>query len=126
MNIRKSSAAKNAACDAVVGLIDQGSFRAYGLLAIYTYDSTALGMLRLSNPAFADATDGTAYTNYIYDSTGIRDGTAALFNFLDRDSTFVWGGDVSLPGQGGTLELSSLGIRTDSTISISTGYYAVP
>lgn len=126
MDLRKSSEAKNTACDGIVDLIDVGSISPYGALNIYTSDSTLITSMRLSNPAFADAIDGTSTANTIYDSTAYMDGTAATFDFYNRDSTWVWGGDVSLAGQGGILELSSLSIPKDTTVSISTARYIVP
>lgn len=126
--LTKSAAAKNAACDAVVDLIDIGTGLSYGTLNVYTSDSTLISSSRLSNPAFADATDGTSTANLIYDATAFVDGTAATFGFYDRDSTWVWGGDISLPSGGGVMELSSLSIPADTTVSInsSSTKYIVP
>lgn len=126
MNLRKSSDARNAACDAVVDMIDDGTSLAYGTLKILTYDSTVITSLQLSVPAFGDASDGTAIANTIYDNTAFIDGTAALFDFYNRDATWVWGGDVTLPGGGGVMELSSLGMPKDTTVSISSARYMVP
>lgn len=126
MDLRKSAEAKNAACNGVVDLIDVGSGSPYGLLNIYTSDSTLITSMRLSNPAFADATDGTSTANQIFDSTAYIDGTASTFDFYNRDSTWVWGGDISLAGGGGVMELSSLSIPQDTTVSVSTAKYIVP
>lgn len=126
MAVTKSSDAQNAACDAIVDLIDGGSASPYGLLIIQTIDSTALSSHRLSNPSFGDAVDGTSSANLIYDATCQVDGTAKYFNFYDRDGTFVWGGGVTGPGGGGELELTSVSLPVDSTVSISSTQYIVP
>lgn len=124
--LRKSSEAKNLACNAIVDRIDQGSLYPYGSLYIYDLDSTTITSLRLTYPAFADATDGTATANFIYDNTAFVDGTASTFDFYARDGSWVWGGGVSLAGQGGEMELSSLFIPQDTTVSITTARYIVP
>jgi hypothetical protein len=132
MALIKSTATRNADCNLMVDRIDLGSATPYGRLATYTSDGTTLSLQRLSNPAFTDAADGTAYIGVtygkvIYDSTAFVDGTIASFGFLNRDATFVWGGSVTLPGVGGDMELSSLSVTAnDTTVSISSGYYVVP
>ena len=126
MSVTKSSAATNAACDAVVDLIDVGSLSPYGLMVIQTVDSTTITSHRLSNPSFSDAVDGTSQANMIYDGTALVDGTASTFGFYDRDGTFVWGGDITGPGGGGDLELTSISIPVDSTVSITSARYIVP
>lgn len=126
MSLRKSTEIRNTICNNVVDRIDQGSLYPYGSLNIYNPDSTMITSLRLTNPAFADATDGTATANLIYDNTAFIDGTASTFDFYARDGSWVWGGNVSLPGQDGIMELSSLTIPKDTTVSISTARYMVP
>lgn len=127
MSLQKSTDAKNAACNGVVDLIDDGTSSPFGTLNIYTSDSTLITSIQLSNPAFGNAVDGTATANFIYDATALVDGTASSFGFYNRDSTWVWGGDVTLPGNGGVMELSSLYIPADTTVSISSPVrYIVP
>lgn len=126
MSVSKTSETKSAACDAVVDRIDLGSLSGAGTLRIYNSDSTVLASLGLSNPAFADATDGTSLCNFIYDSTGITDGTSSIFWFHNRDGSSVLGGTVSGPGGGGNLVLSNSAITTDTTVSLTPGYYVVP
>jgi len=127
MPLNKSTEAKNAACNAIVDMIDDGSSMPYGTLRIFDSSSNLISSLRLSNPAFNDAIDGTSTVDFIYDSTAVADGTASEFGFYNRDSTWIWGGDITLPGNGGVMELSSLSIPTDTTISISSPVrYIVP
>ena len=126
MAITKTTEAQNAACDAIVDLLDEGNQAPGGNLSIYNSDSTKLASLRLSYPAFGDSADGTATANSITDSVGLTDGTAATFSFENRDGTAVWSGIVSLAGGGGDMELNSLDIHTDTTVAVSSVNYVVP
>ena len=126
MTVTKSTAARNAACNAVVDLIDDGTNISYGTLDVLTSDSTVISTLRCSYPAFYNAVDGTATAYQIYDNTAFIDGTASSFGFYDRNRTFVWGGDITGPGGGGTLELNSVSIPADSTVSVTEAKYKVP
>jgi len=125
MSVLKSTVAKNAACNAVVDLIDTGSLRPYGTLNILTADSTVLSALRLTNPSFSNAVDGTATASTIYDNTSFIDGTAAFFGFYNRDSTYIWGGNITTVGGGGIMELNALSIPQDATFSITSVKYIV-
>jgi|GEM_PF-4358569 len=126
MAVRKSTASKNAAADAVVDRIDLGSLASYGSLKLSTFDSTVITSHRLSNPSFADAVDGTSTANLIWDATALLDATASLFDFYDRDGTWVWGGSATIADGGGELELNSISIPIDSTVSITSAKYIVP
>jgi hypothetical protein len=118
--------ARNASCDAVVGLLDLGSTYAAGRIGIYTADSSVITYMDLSNPAFRDSTDGTAISNFIYDSTSFFDATASYFNMLNRDSTVIWNGIISRSDGTGDMRLDSIIMPKDTTVSISSATYAVP
>lgn len=122
----KSTLARNASCDAVVGLLDLGSTYAAGRIGIYTADSSVITYMDLSNPAFRDSTDGTAISNFIYDSTSFFDATASYFNMLNRDSTVIWNGIISRSDGTGDMRLDSIIMPKDTTVSISSATYAVP
>jgi len=62
-----STAARNAACDAIVDLLDVGSADANGDLVIQTSGDVEVATLALSNPAFGDAVGGVATANTISD-----------------------------------------------------------
>ena len=122
----KSIAAQNAACNAVTRLVDQGSSYPTGKLSIYNFDSTSLIDFNLSIPAFADATDGTAISNFIADSTVLLNGTAYSFAVLNRDATTVWNGTVSDMAGSGDLKLNSVYFSQDSTVVITSMVYIAP
>jgi hypothetical protein len=122
----KSTLARNTACDAIVHLVDQGTFYPTGRINIYGTDSSVITTLPLSYPAFMDSTDGTAVSNFIYDSTAMIDGTASTFAVMDRDGTAVWSGTVTNTAGIGDMRLNSIHLYKDSTVSISSGTYTVP
>jgi hypothetical protein len=122
----KAVDAQNAACNAVVQLVDQGSLNPSGSLSILDNSSTLIASFVLSNPAFLPAVDGTSVSNLITDSTSVVDGIASIFNILDRDTSVVWSGTVSDFAGTGDLKLNSISIPQDSTISLTQIVYSVP
>ena len=128
--VTKSTAAKNAACNAVTTLIDQttnGSIGwSSGRLQLYrSGDSLVIASLICANPCFLTANDGTAMANHINDATALLDGTATTFGFVNRDNVFVWGGTVKSDGSG-ELNLSSTSISTGTIVSVTSGRYIAP
>lgn len=122
----KSVDAQNASCNAVTRLVDLGSTYPTGRLDIYDYTNSTLAELPLSLPAFADATDGTAISNFIPDALAIYDGSAVSFGILNRDASTVWTGTVSDFLGNGDLKINSVYITTDSTVTITDMVYIVP
>lgn len=123
--MNKSMYARNVQCNAIVHLLDQGSQSPYGTLNIFDATSSLLTSLRLSNPAFADSTDGTSVAYTIYDATNFLTGTATTFEMHDRDSSMIWGGSISTLGGGGDMQLNSTNFVADETTSIFPAYYVV-
>ena len=124
--VTKSTAALNAACNAVVDLVDQGSTYSTGFLNIYSSDSTVMVHMPLSNPAFAPASDGTALANTITSAVCLADGTASYFRFVDRDGTYVYGGSVTGNSGSGDMKLTSVSIPSGAVIFLSSAIYVVP
>lgn len=110
-------AARNAAVDAVVDLIDVGSSDANGDLVIDTSADAEVATLALSDPAFGSASSGTATANAISDDTNATGGEAAKFKFQDKDNGRVMGGTVGTSGA--ELNLSSTTIGAGDTVSVS-------
>lgn len=128
MALRLSTAARNAACDAVVDLIDAGS--GAGTCKIYTgsqptnvSDTPAgslLGTLTFSEPAFGNATTGVATASAITSDTNADDsGTAGCALIEDSDGNNIMdctcgqgSGDIDFDNNvivlGGTIAISSM------------------
>ena len=128
MAISITTAARNAACNAVVDLCDAGTGTAAATLKIYT---TGLGTLLsshlMTNPAFGDAAIGVATAAAIADDTDADNtGTAAEFVIVDRDDTQVLAGSVSAAGGGGDMILDSVSIVAGTTVSITAGTITMP
>lgn len=125
-NIVKELIARNASCDQITGLLDIGSDYSNGHLSIYRSDSTRLTWHELDSTAFGTSVDGTATANLIQDAIVLVDGTASTFSFENRDGTAVWGGNVSVNGGAGALQLESISLTHDTTVAIASAFYIVP
>jgi len=117
MAVTLTTAARNAAADAIVDLIDVGTTDANGDLVIMTSGDVEVATLACSDPAYGDAATGTATANTISDDTNATGGTAALFMFQDKDNTEVFRGSVGTSGE--DLNLSSTSIGSGDTVSVS-------
>lgn len=121
-----TTAVRNLLCDAFVDLIDGGSANPEGLLRIGTAGmGTILAELDFSNPAFGSAAVGIATANAIADETSApATGTAAAFDFQDRDRVTLITGSV---GTGGAeINLDTTSITTGDTIEITSLTVTMP
>jgi hypothetical protein len=119
-----TTAARNAAADAIVDLIDVGATDANGDLVIQTSGDAEVATLAMTNPAFGAAAAGVATAAAISDDTTATGGTAANFILQDRDNNEVIRGDVATSGA--ELNLSSLAIGVNDTVSVSSLTLTVP
>lgn len=124
MGVTLTTTARNAACDAIVDLIDAGSADANGDLIIMTSADAEVATLALSNPAFGSAVSGVATANTISDDTNTTGGVAAKFKFQNRDNVEVFRGVVGTSGS--DLNLSSLSIGIGDTISVTSFTVTMP
>lgn len=109
-----STAAKNAAIDAVTVLLDAGSAAASGSLVLMTAGNAEVATIVLSNPAFAAASGGSASVNSTTADTNTTAGTVTQYKAVNRDGTTVWSGSASeltlttaVYGTGDTATLTS-------------------
>lgn len=126
-----STAAANAACDAVVDLVDAGT--PPGLLKVYAGSvpancnaalggATLLGTLTMSNPAFGAASAGVATAGAITsDTSADATGTATFFRVTNAAGTAIIQGNVDTSGA--DLNLSSTSITSGGTIAVSSLTY---
>ena len=119
---------RNAMANAAVDLIDAGP--AAGTVQIRTgaqpasagsaATGTLLGTLTLSDPAFADAVNGTATAGAVTgDSSADASGTAGWFRVLDSTGATVMDGAISEAGGGGDMILDKTAIVAGGTISVT-------
>ena len=121
-DLTRSAAARNAAADAVVDLID---VNAPGKLVIMEADDTVLSEHAMSNPAFGASAAGVATAGAIADDTSANaTGTAALFKCEDGNALEVFRGSVGTSGE--ALNLNSLSIVALTTVSVSSLTYTAP
>lgn len=127
MAITLQTAARNAACDAIVDLIDGGA--GAGTMEIKSAASTTAGAsevatVTFSDPAFGAASSGTATASAITDDTSATGGTASDFTVFDSNSNAIFQGAVSTSGS--DLNLSSVSIGAGDTVSISSFTVTMP
>jgi hypothetical protein len=129
MALRLGTAARNAACNAVVDLIDGGS--GAGLINIYTNaqvtnvgdsegGNTLLGTLTFTDPAFGNAATGVATASAITSDTNAdNSGTAGHATITTSDPTTLMdctcgqgSGDINFDNNvivaGGTIAITSM------------------
>lgn len=124
MTVTLTTTARNAACDAIVDLIEVGSTDANGDLVIRTAGDVEVATLAFSNPAFGNSATGVATASAISDDTNATGGTAANFIFQDRDNTEVLEGSVGTSGE--DLNLSSVSIGAGDTVSVTSFTVTMP
>ena len=135
MATRLPTAARNAACDAVVDLVDAGT--GAGTVEVRTgsqpasADNAATGTLlatfTLADPAFGTASSGTAaLAGAPRSTTGVADGTAGWFRMKDSTGATVMDGSVTVTGGGGQLELNTTTISTGVNVQITSGSVTMP
>lgn len=125
MAVTHPTTVRNAIADLVVDKLDLGSGTSAGRLVFLTSGNVTLATLPLSNPAFGNAASGTATANAItQDSNAAASGTAAKFELRDRDANPIVLGSVGTSGA--DINLSSVGISVNDTVSVSTLTYTAP
>lgn len=134
MTTRLAAAARSAAADAVVDLVDGGA--GAGTLKIYTGtqpanpDTTPAGTLlatvTFADPAFGAASTGVASATDPDAVVGAAAGTAGCFLVEDSTGANVFDGTVTATGGGGDLELSTTTISVGVTVDITSFTYTQP
>ena len=136
MALTISTAARNAAAEAVAGLVDAGTDA--GFLRIYDgtrpagpdtaiTNQTLLAEIELNDPAFGPASNGTVLLDVDgLTTTGLAAGTATWFRFTDSDGNGVIDGSVTATGGGGDLTLNTTTISIGLTVEITSGQITMP
>lgn len=116
------TAARNAACNAIVDLIDAGA--GAGTLEFETSGDVEVATLTFSDPAFGNAATGVATASSITDDSSATGGTVAQASFYDSDDNKVLEATVSTSGA--DINLSSLTVGSGDTVSVSSLTVTVP
>lgn len=114
--------ARNAACNAVVDLIDAGS--GAGTLVFETSGDAEVATLTFSDPAFGDASSGTATASSITADSSATGGTVAQASAYDSDSTKVV--EFSVATSGADINVSSTSIAATDSLSVSSLTMTMP
>lgn len=123
MALTHSIAAKKAASDAVVDLVDAGA--GAGKLVIKDGGSVLIS-LTLNDPGFGAAdNDGIATMDIDPVITGLASGAGDADNFAltDSDDNVVFSGTVTATGLGGDLTLDNVNIAVGQRVTITSFTY---
>jgi hypothetical protein len=125
MAITLSTKARNAACDAVVALANEGS----GVGTIKIKDgATLLVEIPLNDPAFGAPSTGvaTADNDPALSGTAVAAGDADNYDVCDSDDEVMWSGAVSESGGGGDCILQNTDIAVDQVVTITSFVHTTP
>lgn len=132
-----SLAARNAAGNAIVNLVDAGSTYPNGYFEIRTgtkpatpqdgASGTLLATLSFSFPAFGSFASGSATANAISPDTNVdATGTAGWFRVYDRNGNAVFDGTVTITGGGGDIEFDNVNFIAAGTVQITSMTITMP
>lgn len=120
MAVTLETVARNAACDAVVDLLDGGT------IEFQTSADAEVATLTLGTPAFDAASNGTATANAITSDDDATGGTITKAVFKTSADAAVFTVTVSATGEGGTIELTSVEIGAGDTVTLSSYTHTQP
>jgi hypothetical protein len=132
--VRHSTAARNAAAAAVVGLLDAGPTA--GTIQIRSgampanpqtaATGTLLATVILADPAAGAPAAGVATVTDPASVTVAADGTAGWARFLDSTGAAVLDCDVTATGGGGAITLATTTLTTGLTLDMGAITYTAP
>lgn len=132
--LRIATAARNAAVDAVVDLIDGGA--GAGTVKIYTgaqpttandtETGTLLATITLADPAFGSGSSGVATATDPASVNASATGAAGWFRVEDSTGANVMDGDCTATGGGGSMTLSTTSLVSGSPVDITSFTVTMP
>jgi hypothetical protein len=112
---------RSALADVVCGMLNGG------VLVLLSVTGVEIARLHFSDPAFFPAIGGVAVANTISSDPNAIGGKVAKASLRDPDDNEILVCDVSLVGDGGMIELSTLTVAAGQEVNISAlNYVAVP
>lgn len=124
MAVTLTTAARNAACDAIVDLIDGGSGDATGDIAFSTSVPATLCICNMASTAFGSSASGVATAAAIAQGTVATAGTIALALFRNKANTEIFRCAVGTSGS--DINLSSVAVSVSDTIDVTSLTFTVP
>lgn len=136
MATRLPTATRNAACDAVVDLLDGGS--GAGTIDVRTGSQpasandaatgTLLATFTLQDPAFGAASTGVATLDVTpaLTTTGLAAGTAGWCRAKDSAGNTVFDGEVTATGGGGQVTMNTTTVSVGLDLEITSGTVTMP
>jgi hypothetical protein len=122
MAVTHPAAVRTIIANAVVDSIDVGGA---GSLIFQTTGSVEVATLVFSNPAFGNASGPTATANSIADDTSATGGTVSKFKIVNGSAADAgFAGAVAVSGS--DINLTSLAIGANDTVSITSLTYTAP
>lgn len=118
-----TTAAVNAACNAIVDLIDAGS--GPGIIEMLTAGDVEVATCTFSDPGFGDAVNGVASAAAITNDSQATGNASAVtkFSIKDSDLTEIWTGGVAESGSDLNIDDGTAGggvvIAANAVVSIS-------
>lgn len=127
MALVHTAAARNAATNAVVDLLDIGA-GTNGTLEILTSADVVLATFTLDATAFGASAAGVATMGGLPKTVAAgATGTAAKYFIKDQDGTEVWRGTVTATGGGGDATIDNVSIVSGQNVTVNTfTYTALP
>lgn len=126
MALTISDAARTAAADAIVDLVDAGTTDASGDLVLMTSGDVEVATLVLANPAFGAASAGVATATGITNDSSATGGTIAKFKVVDRDNTEIFNGSVGTTGSGADLTMASTIVGDGDIVAMTSLTFTMP
>lgn len=122
-----TSAARSAACDAIVDLLDVGTGTEAELVIANASSVTDLVTIGLGATAFGAAATGVAtVTTTPATGTATTTGTAARFRLVDQSNTTVAQGNVGTTGTNFTMSISNTSIANNDQVQLTAMTVTVP
>lgn len=124
MSVTHSSGVRNILADAAVDQVDAGS--GPGTLEFQTSGNAEVATLTFSDPAFGNASGGTATANAITPDSSATGGTIAKAVLKDSTGDAKITCSVTATGGGGDIQLNSVVISAGQSVSVSSLTYSAP